>query len=399
MGFIGCLGRFFHNAKPYIGVISLQFGYAGMNIISTVSLNRGMSHYVLVVYRHAFATAAVAPFALVLERKVRPKITFKIFIEMFVLGLLGPLIDQNFYYVGLKMTSPTFSCAISNMLPAMTFVMAVLCRMEKLDLRKVRCQAKLFGTIVTVMGAMLMTFYKGSVINFFWTGHGSHVSSPPPANAALDHHNDGEFIKGSILLIIATLAWAAFFILQVITLRKYTAHLSLTAMVCFLGTLQAIVVTLAMEHRRSAWAIGWDLNLLAAAYAGIVTSGVAYYVQGLVMKTRGPVFVTAFSPLMMVIVAFMGSLILAEKIYVGGIIGAVLIVIGLYSVLWGKYKESKEKKEGGEIVEAVKGGELLPVINEDIIEAIQKKQALAINIPPMAGPNMENKLQTTNQPN
>lgn len=139
--------------------------------------------------------------------------------------------------------------------------------MEKLDLRKVRCQAKLFGTIVTVMGAMLMTFYKGSVINFFWTGHGSHVSSPPPANAALDHHNDGEFIKGSILLIIATLAWAAFFILQVITLRKYTAHLSLTAMVCFLGTLQAIVVTLAMEHRRSAWAIGWDLNLLAAAYA------------------------------------------------------------------------------------------------------------------------------------
>ena len=51
---------------------------------------------------------------------------------------------------------------------------------------------------------------------------------------------------------------------------------------------------------------------------GIVTSGVAYYVQGLVMKTKGPVFVTAFSPLMMVIVAFMGSFILAEKIYVGG---------------------------------------------------------------------------------
>lgn len=31
-------------------------------------LNRGMSHYVLVVYRHAFATAVIAPFALVLER-------------------------------------------------------------------------------------------------------------------------------------------------------------------------------------------------------------------------------------------------------------------------------------------------------------------------------------------
>ncbi|XP_023539394.1 WAT1-related protein At5g07050-like [Cucurbita pepo subsp. pepo] len=392
MGFIECLARFFQNARPYIAVISLQFGYAGMNIISVVSLNRGMSHYVLVVYRHAFATAVMAPFALVLERKVRPKITWKIFIQMFVLALLGPLIDQNFYYVGLKMTSPTYSCAISNMLPSMTFIMAVLCRMEKLDLRKVRCQAKLFGTIVTVMGAMLMTFYKGSVINFFWTEQARHPNSQPTADAAaLNHHDDGEFIKGSILLIIATLAWAGFFILQVITLRKYTAHLSLTTMVCFLGTLQAIVVTLAMEHRPSAWAIGWDMNLLAAAYAGVVASGLAYYVQGLVMKTRGPVFVTAFSPLLMVIVAFMGSLILAEKIYVGGIIGAVVIVMGLYSVLWGKYKEGKEKEVGEGVEEAVKGGEL-PVINEGIIQ--KNYEGLAISMP---APVMVKKLQAANE--
>lgn len=51
-----------------MAMISLQFGYAGMNIITKVSLNRGMSHYVLVVYRHAFATAAIAPFAIILER-------------------------------------------------------------------------------------------------------------------------------------------------------------------------------------------------------------------------------------------------------------------------------------------------------------------------------------------
>ncbi|KAH9738773.1 WAT1-related protein [Citrus sinensis] len=218
--------------------------------ITKVSLNRGMSHYVLVVYRHAFATAVIAPFALVLERKVRPKITFPIFMQLFVLGLLGPVIDQNFYYAGLKFTSPTFSCGMSNMLPAMTFVMAVLCRMEKVEIKKIRCQAKMVGTIVTVAGAMLMTIYKDSVRT-----------------------------------------------------------------------------------------IGWDLNLLAAAYAGIVSSGIAYYVQGLVMQKRGPVFATAFSHLMMIIVAIMGSFLLAEKIYVGGVLGAVLIVIGLYAVLWGKYKE------------------------------------------------------------
>lgn len=38
------------------------------------------------------------------------------------------------------------------------------------------------------------------------------------------------------------------------------------------------------------------------------------------MKKRGPVFATAFSPLMMVIVAIMGSFVLAEKIFLGGYI-------------------------------------------------------------------------------
>jgi len=35
------------------------------------------------------------------------------------------------------------------------------------------------------------------------------------------------------------------------------------------------------------------------------------------MELKGPVFATAFSPLMMIIVAVMGSIILAETIYLG----------------------------------------------------------------------------------
>lgn len=51
---------------------------------------------------------------------------------------------------------------------------------------------------------------------------------------------------------------------------------------------------------------------------GIESSSIAYYVQGPVTQKKGPVFVTAFGPLMMIIVAIMGSFILAEKIYVAG---------------------------------------------------------------------------------
>ncbi|KAK6778864.1 hypothetical protein RDI58_025582 [Solanum bulbocastanum] len=339
-----CNCNFFQRSKPYIAMISLQFGYAGMNIITKVSLNRGMSHYVLVVYRNAFAAAIIAPFALLFERKIRPKMTFMMFLQIFVLSLLGPLIDQNLYYAGLKLTSPTFSCAISNMLPALTFVIAVLCRMEKVNLKKIGSQAKVLGTIVTMGGAILMTLYKGQIVNLIWSNQISGTY-------------DKEWLKGSILLIFSTLAWASFFILQAITMRKYTAPLSLIALVCFMGTLQSMALTFVMEHKTSVWAIGFDMNLLAAAYAGIVSSSIAYYVHGQVMEKKGSVFVTAFSPLMMIIVAIMGSFILAEKFYIGGVVGALVIVAGLYFVLWGKYKDYKENEieESSIIHEAVKG--------------------------------------------
>ncbi|KAL0455761.1 UNVERIFIED_CONTAM: WAT1-related protein [Sesamum latifolium] len=273
-----CCLSFLKNSKPYIGMISLQFGYAGMNIITKISLNGGMSHYVLVVYRHAFATAVIAPFAFFFERKAQPRITFRVFVQIFVLALLGPVIDQNFYYAGLKLTSPTFSCAMSNMLPA-------------------------------------FNIYLGYYMQR-WLGPTRQSQTATTSSAAAER----DWVIGCILLIIATLAWAALFILQKAALKTYSNHqLSLTTLMCFTGTLQAIVVTFVMERKTSVWRIGWDMNLLAAAYAGIVTSSISYYVQGLVMKSKGPVFATAFSPLMMIIVAIMGSFILAEKIYLGGL--------------------------------------------------------------------------------
>ncbi|KAJ4777214.1 WAT1-related protein [Rhynchospora pubera] len=372
-----CCANFLRRCKPYVAMISLQFGYAGMNIITKVSLNHGMSHYVLVVYRHAFATLSIAPFALILERKVRPKMTFWVFVQIFVLALLGPVIDQNFYYAGLKFTSPTFSCAMSNMLPAMTFVMAVIFRMEKLHLKKLRCQAKMVGTLVTVAGAMFMTLYKGPIIEMIWA---KYIHGHQTAADTSSVPTDQDWFKGSIFLIIATLAWASLFILQAVTIKRYDAPLSLTTLICFVGTLQAIVVTFVMEHKTSVWSIGWDMNLFAAAYAGIVTSSIAYYVQGLVLQIKGPVFASAFCPLMMIIVAIMGSFILSEKIYLGGIVGSVLIVIGLYAVLWGKYKENKEKKEIEAIdlpvaLKSIEGnGAIIEVVDIDEVE-LEKARA------------------------
>ncbi|KAL5992887.1 hypothetical protein ACLOJK_013806 [Asimina triloba] len=326
----------FSRVKPYLAMVSLQFGYAGLHIVTMLCLKRGMSNYVLVVYRHAVATMVMAPFALVLERKVRPKMTLSTFLKIMVLGLVEPVIDQNLYYVGLTYTSATFASALFNILPAVTFIMAIICRIEKVKIKKLPSQAKIIGTVLTVAGAMIMTVYKGPILNLVWSRSRAHHESSTHNSA---NHN---FIKGTIMLVASCTGWSGFFILQSFTLKAYPAELSLTALICLTGTVQGAAVALVMERSASAWSVGWDTRLLTPVYSGVVCSGLAYYVQSIVMKERGPVFVTAFNPLCMVIVAVLGSFILGEQLTVGRLIGAVVIVIGLYGVVWGKSKDPLE---------------------------------------------------------
>jgi drug/metabolite transporter (DMT)-like permease len=248
---------------------------------------------------------------------------------------LEPVIDQNLYFLGMKYTTATFAAAMTNVLPAITFLMACLLRLEKLNLRSIRSQAKVVGTIATVAGAMVITLVKGPVVELIWTkGKISHEQQ----SAVNLHHS----ITGALMITVGCFSWACFVVLQAITLKTYPAELSLTAWICLLGSIEGTAVALVMERGNAAvWAINWDVKLLAALYSGIICSGLTYYIQGVVMQVRGPVFVTAFNPLCMVIVAIMGSFILAEQLYLGRILGAIIIVAGLYLVVWGKSKDYK----------------------------------------------------------
>lgn len=101
------------------------------------------------------------------------------------------------------------------------------------------------------------------------------------------------------------------------TLESYPAEISLSTLICVTGAGLAAAVALVMERGAEQWRIGFDARLFTAVYSGVICSAVAYYLQGVVMKERGPVFVTAFNPLCMVIVTVMGSIILAEEISLG----------------------------------------------------------------------------------
>ncbi|CAL9170419.1 unnamed protein product [Musa hybrid cultivar] len=372
------VGEVWRSVRLYLAMVFLQFGYAGMYVVSVVSLKQGMSHYVLVVYRNAIAAAVIGPFALWFERKGRPKMTLPIFLKIMALALLEPVLDQNFYYMGTKNTSASFSSALYNILPAVTFVNAIILRMEIIDIKKRRSQAKIFGTAVTVMGALIMILYKGPIMEFVWN-RGRHHRAEAAAQS------DAHWLAGTFMLLFSCFCWSAFFILQSHTLKAYPAELSLSTLICVLGAGQGGAVALFMERGVKPWSIGFDMRLFTAIYSGIMCTGMAYYLQAVVMKERGPVFVTAFSPLCMIIVAFMGSTILAEEIALGRVIGAVVIVIGLYSLIWGKsadHLSQSTDNSGGK-----KHGALeLPKSVDDAMAANSVDFVAIVDIPPAKKP-------------
>ncbi|KAK6137461.1 hypothetical protein DH2020_028818 [Rehmannia glutinosa] len=314
---------------PYVGVIFLQFGSAGFAIVAKAALNQGSSHYTFSVYRNAIAAALFAPFAFFLERSTN--------LDHPPLIVCIPVIGQNMFYAGMKYSSATFSAALCNLLPALTFVLAWILRIEKVNLKSLRSHAKITGTLVTVGGAMIMTLISGPIIGLPWThkSHESQVSTNP---------NDKEDpVKGAIMISIGCLGYASFYTLQAITLKSYPAGLSLTALICTLGALLGTVLTFLVERgNTSVWALGFDAKLLAYVYGGVVSSGITYYLSGVIMKEKGPVFVTSFNPLSMVVVAILSSFIFAEQMSVGKVTGATVIVLGLYLVIWGKSKDQKE---------------------------------------------------------
>lgn len=124
---------------------------------------------------------------------------------------------------------------------------------------------------------------------------------------------------------------------------KFPYLCSTTALMCTMGSIQGSVIAICTEKDWSQWKLGWNVRLLAVAFVGILGSALLVFLVSWGVHLRGPLYASIFNPLGLVFVAIAGSLLLNEKLHLGSIIGGILIVCGLYMVLWGKARELKYK--------------------------------------------------------
>ncbi|KAL5787655.1 hypothetical protein ACOSP7_004604 [Xanthoceras sorbifolium] len=329
--------------KPALMMVVVQVAFAGVNVFYKLAANDGMSLQIIVAYRFIFAAAFMVPLALFLEWNSRPKLTWTILFQAFLCGLFGGSLAQNFHLKSLALTSATFASAMANLVPAITFILSISFGLEKLGIKTAAGKAKVIGTLMGIGGAMLLTFFKGVEINFFSTHldllhhnqlHSGHVPS--------SHASSSEHLLGLLLALGSCFSYAFWLIVQTKMSEKYPCQYSSTALMCLMGSIQASVYALCMEKDRDQWKLGWNIRLSTVAYSGIVASGLMVTLISWCVRMRGPLFASVFNPLMLVVVAFAGSFLLDEKLHLGSILGAMLIVCGLYVVLWGKGKEMKK---------------------------------------------------------
>ncbi|TVU20290.1 hypothetical protein EJB05_36494, partial [Eragrostis curvula] len=109
-----------------LSMVLVQAIMVGMVVFSKLALNAGMHPMVLIVYRNLIAAAVVAPLAFIFERDMWKKVNWAVFGWISANATVGILLAMGLYYYGLRTTSAAYSVIFLNLIPIVTFIIAIM---------------------------------------------------------------------------------------------------------------------------------------------------------------------------------------------------------------------------------------------------------------------------------
>ncbi|KAG4921962.1 hypothetical protein JHK82_050919 [Glycine max] len=325
------------NTMKDLGVVAILLSVEFFDVIvytvSKAAMKKDMNDSVFVMYSNAFATCLLLPITFIFYRKrALPLLTYFIVGQLFINGFLSCSV-QMLRFFGIGYCSPTLATAMSDLIPAFTFILAIVFRMEKLDWKTKSTRAKSIGTLVSIVGALIITLYKGQAV----------IKNHPSNKLFPKKHVSSEqfdWVLGAMLLAGHSFVLSLLFIVQTWIIRNYPTELVIVltrgTLVAMLSIPPSLISVTDLKDLR----LGFDVNLIAIAFQ------------------KGPLYVAMFKPIGIIFAVIMGIAFLGDSIYLGrhtflsclnhkknwSVLGAAIVVIGFYVVIWGKSQEQAKEE-------------------------------------------------------
>ncbi|XP_065864313.1 WAT1-related protein At1g70260 [Euphorbia lathyris] len=334
------------DALPFVIMVIMEGCTIGLTILAKTAMSGGMSPFVFVVYTNALSTLFLFPFSFFFHRHERVEqslFTFPLFLRFCFLGFTGVALSQNLAFLGLNYSSPIVVCAMGLLIPSFSFFLSIFLRKTELKWRRSSFQSKVIGSLISMVGAFLVAFYKGPFVrndsssSFSKLYHKQHLfvfySTP-------DH-----WLLGCFLLAASFLCVSVWNIIQLGTMKEYP-QLQVMKVACFYsfaGTIQSAIFSfILLRDDFDAWKLHFNMDLLLILFTAIFGSVVRSSVQICFGRKRGPFYVPLFQPFRIFWACFFGITFFANSLHYGSVIGTVICGMGYYTVMWGQTKQDQK---------------------------------------------------------
>ncbi|KAM2974751.1 hypothetical protein FF1_001000 [Malus domestica] len=140
------------------------------------------------------------------------------------------------------------------------------------------------------------------------------------------------WVVGSAFLASGCLLWTSWFLVQEKIGKSYPFQYSSTAIMSFFSAIQSVILCFITRRHivMLMWILKGKLEILTVVYSVIVGSGLCYVGMSWCVKQKGALFTVAFTPATQIFVALLDFSFLHGKIYLGSVVGSVIVITGMY---------------------------------------------------------------------
>ena len=266
-----------------------------------------------------FIFAAAIIWIVLLYRRQLFTIPKKDWLPLICMGLLGNLIYQGLFIIGIDYTYAANAAVMLGTIPIWVALISHFFNLEQMNIFKTLGVLAAFAGIIFIISGGNDPFSFGS-----------------------------DTFLGDIIIIGAAIVWGGYTILSKSFLTRYTP-IQFSAIMATIGAIVLFLIGLPNIIQ-----LEWT-QISAAAYGGVIYSGllsigVAYLIWNYGLQTVGAVHTATYQNLVPVMGLFFGIVLLNEQLTFLQYTGSALVIVGIILARW--KRNANPKVAGAEI----KGG-------------------------------------------